>query len=71
MNHLEIKTITQTQTEVFINGENVENFLSEVCKLAHHALFELSLYRIEHKLSEDEFDNIESKFCALLDKLGD
>ena len=71
MKHIEIKTTTQTRTEVSINGENVEDFLKEVCKLAHKALFELSLYRIEHKLPENEFDGVEGEFCALLDKLGD
>ena len=58
MNHLEIKTTTETRTEVSINGENVEDFLEDVCKLAHDALFELSIYRNEHNLSEDEFDGI-------------
>lgn len=71
MKHLEIKTTTQTRTEVSINGENVEDFLRDVCKLAHNALFELSLYRIEHNLPDDEFDGVDGKFCALLDKLGD
>ena len=71
MKHLEIKTTTQTKTEVSINGENVEDFLREVCKLAHSALIELSYYRIQHNLSDDEFTGIEGEFCALLDKLGD
>ncbi|MBD5314659.1 MAG: hypothetical protein HDS08_00585 [Bacteroides sp.] len=71
MKHLEIKTTTETRTEVSINGENVEDFLKEVCDLAHDALIELSLYRNEHNLPDDEFDCIEGKFCALLDKLGD
>lgn len=71
MKHLEIKTTTQTKTEVSIDGENVEFFLENICGLAHQALMELSLYRIDHNLPEDEFDVIEGKFCALLDKLGD
>ena len=71
MKHIEIKTITQTRTEVSINGQNVEDFLKEVCNLAHKALFELSLYRNEHNLPDDEFDGVEGEFCALLDKLGD
>lgn len=71
MKHLEIKTTTQTKTEVSINGQNVESFLKEVCDLAHIALMELSAYRIDHNLPEDEFEGIEGKFCALLDKLGD
>lgn len=33
--------------------------------------FGLLLYRNEHNLPDDEFDGIEGKFCALLDKLGD
>lgn len=69
MKNLEIKTTTTTKTEVSINGENVEDFLREVCKLAHDALVELSLYREEHNLPDDEFEVIEGKFCALLDKL--
>lgn len=71
MKHLEIKTTTQTKTEVSIDGENVEFFLKNICGLAHQALMELSLYRIDHNLPEDEFDAIEGKFCQLLDKLGD
>ena len=71
MKHLEIKTTTQTKTEVSIDGENVEFFLKDVCELAHQALMELSLYRIDHNLPDDEFDGIEGKFGALLDKLGD
>ncbi|MDE7377516.1 MAG: hypothetical protein K2N13_00960 [Paraprevotella sp.] len=71
MKHIEIKTTTQTKTEVTINGENVENFLKDVCNLAHQALIELSMYRHEHNLPDYEFDGIEGKFCALLDKLGD
>lgn len=71
MKHLEIKTTTQTKTEVSIGGENVEFFLKDVCDLAHQALFELSMYRHEHDLPDDEFDGIEGKFCKLLDKLGD
>lgn len=71
MKHLEIKTTTTTKTEVSIAGENVEDFLKDVCDLAHQALMELSMYRIEHHLPEDEFDGIEGKFCKLLDKLGD
>jgi len=72
MRHLvKTRTIAQIDTEVSINGENVDDFLGDVCDLAHQALIELSMYRQEHGLSEDEFDNIESKFCALLNKLGD
>lgn len=71
MKHLKINTTIQTETEVSINGENVEDFLKDVCNLAHDALIELSLYRHEHNLPDDEFDGIEGRFCALLDKLGD
>ena len=71
MKRLEIKTTTTTKTEVSIGGENVEDFLEEVCKLAHDALIALSLYRNEHNLPDDEFDGIEGQFCELLDKLGD
>ncbi len=71
MKQLEIKTTTQTRTEVSIGGENVEDFLKEVCNLAHDALMELSFYRNDHNLPDDEFDGIEGRFCALLDKLGD
>lgn len=71
MKHLEIRTITETRTEVSINGENVEDFLKEVCKIAHDALFELSIYRISHNLPDEEFDGIEGRLGKLLDKLGD
>lgn len=71
MKHLEIKTQTTVNTTVSIDGVPVESFLREVCNLAHIALMELSAYRIEHKLPEDEFDTIEGPFCSLLEKLGD
>lgn len=71
MKHLEIKTTTQTKTEVSIGGENVESFLKEICGLAHIALVELSAYRIAHNLPDDEFECIEGEFSKLLDKLRD
>lgn len=68
-----VKAITHItiETEVSIGGENVNDFLKEVCGLAHEALERLSIYRNDHNLPDDEFDGIEGKFCALLDKLGD
>ncbi len=68
-----VKAITRitSETEVTIGGENVNDVLKEICDLAHEALIELSLYRHEHNLPDDEFEGIEGKFCALLDKLGD
>lgn len=71
MKHLEIKTTTQITTKVSINGQDVEEFLKEVCDIAHIALMELSAYRMNHNLPEDEFECIEGEFCQLLDKLGD
>lgn len=72
MKHLEVKTTAQITTRVTINnGQDVEEFLKEVCDLAHIALVELSAYRIDHNLPEDEFECIEGEFCQLLDKLGD
>lgn len=71
MKHLEIKTTTQITTKVSINGQDVEEFLKEVCDIAHIALMELSAYRMNHNLPEDEFECIEGEFCQLLGKLGD
>lgn len=71
MKHLEIKTTTQITTKVSINGQDVEEFLKEVYDIAHIALMELSAYRMNHNLPEDEFECIEGEFCQLLDKLGD
>lgn len=71
MKYLEIKTTTQITTKVSINGQDVEEFLKEVCDIAHIALMELSAYRMNHNLPEDEFECIEGEFCQLLDKLGD
>ena len=71
MKHLEIKTTTITKTDVTIGGENAEDVLKELCSLAHEALIELSIYRQEHNLPEDEFETIEGPFCRLLDRIGD
>lgn len=71
MKHIEIKTTTTTKTEISIGGESLEDFLKDVCEIAHDALIELSIYRNEHNLPDDEFDSIEGRFGALLDKLGD
>lgn len=65
MKRLEIKTTTQTRTEISIGGESVEDFLEEVCRLAHDALIELSFYRNEHNLPDDEFDGIEGEVLCL------
>ena len=71
MKHLDIKTTTTIKTDVTIGGENAEDVLKELCSLAHNALIELSIYRQEHNLPDDEFDTIEGPFCELLDKIGD
>lgn len=56
------------------NGIRVMDIIKDACNLAHNALIELSIYRQEHNLgNQDEWElgGLESDFCEFLDKLGD
>lgn len=71
MKHLKVTTTTTSSTEVTIGGRNVDDFLSELCEIAHDALISLSVYRQEHDLPDDEFDTIEGPLCHMLDLMDD
>ena len=71
MTHLKVTTTTTSSTEVTIGGRNVDDFLSELCEIAHDALISLSVYRQEHDLPDDEFDTIEGPLCRILDLMDD
>ena len=71
MHHVKIKTTSEITTEVTINGKPVNEYLKNICEIAHDALIQLSIYRQNHNLPDDIFEELEGKFCHLLDELGD
>lgn len=71
MKQLEIKTSITADTKISFDGVDVNDFLKEICDIAHYILEDLSLYRQHKNLPDNEFDMIEGQLCRLLNKLED
>lgn len=71
MKKLDIKTTIESKTTVSFDGVDIEDFLQEICDIAHDALIALSSHRQRNNLPDDIFDNIEGPLCTLLDKMED
>ena len=68
MSPLKIKTTTNT--DVTINGCEIDEVLYAAADFAHHVLEELSIYRQRNDLDPLTFD-CEGEACAFLDLIGD
>lgn len=71
MRKLDIQTTITSNTTVSFDGVDINEFLQDICDIAHHALIELSTHRQRNELPDDIYEDLEGDLCEILDKLGD
>lgn len=69
--NIDIETEVKTKTTVNVNGHNLDEILDLACDLSHEILEQISFFRNQGRIGENEDLPVEGMACRFLDMVGD